>query len=252
MVYSRSNNKHLLSGTIRALMEVENLTIERATEVMEHLEAEGMTTNEFYGWLQGRLNGRLLVDKTPSYAYRREILERAETEFEGALFIHLVRHPGGMTRSFLDARLQRTLPFMMRHEGEFTPEDFAELAWLTCNRNIVEFLCGIPRHRHHRIHFEDLVMEPEQTVSRLCGFLGLDFREEMLDPYRDKKARMADGLRNTSQMSGDLKFHLFSRIEPDAAGRWRRFMTEDAMGAVTWELARVFGYERQEEASVRG
>ena len=44
---------------------------------------------------------------------------------------------------------------------------------------------------------------------------------------------MADGVASASQMSGDLKFHLYNRIEPSAADRWRHYLSEDDLGEET-------------------
>lgn len=248
MVYSQESNKHLVSGTIRAMMELDNLSVEQATEFMQQCEDRGMTTTEFYGLLQARLGSRLLVDKTPSYAYTMDILRRAELDFDEPLYIHLVRHPCGMTRSFNDAKLERTLPFMLQHQSEFSPGDFAELAWLICNQNIVEFLGSIPRERQYRVHYEDLVRRPQASVEGICRFLGVEMHPDMLNPYEDKTQRMADGVGTVSQMSGDLKFHLYSRIEPEAADRWKQFISEDAISDITWKFAATLGYEKGREA----
>lgn len=237
-------NRHLTSGAVRAIMELEGLTVEAAQALLERYEQERMPVDGFYGLLQDRLGSRLLVDKTPSYTYSRQVLERAERMFDEPIYLHLVRHPGGMVRSFSDARLERVAPFMQRHASEFDSEQFGELVWLTCNRNIVDFLEQIPANRQYRLHYEDLVGTPEDTLRRLCGFLGLDFKADMLDPYQDKHQRMADGLNRVGELSGDLKFHLHERIEPEAAQRWRRFSSEDALSAPTWRLAETLGYRR--------
>jgi acyl carrier protein len=242
MLYSQDINRHLLSGTIRAAMELDGLTVQEATEFMERCEQDGMLARDFYGVLQERLGDRLLVDKTPSYAYSRPVLDRCERYFDAPLYIHLVRHPGGMVRSFVDAKLDRTLPFMMRHEREFTREQFAELAWYFCHRNIMSLLQGIPPERQYRVHYEDFVTDPRLTVEGICRFLGIDFHPDMIEPYQNKGQRMADGLASVSRMSGDLKFHLHSRIEPDAAYRWQRYLSEDELGDETWELAGKLGY----------
>jgi acyl carrier protein len=242
MLYSQDINRHLLSGTIRAVMELDGLTVQEATELTQRCERDGMLARDFYGVLQKRLGDRLLVDKTPSNAYSRLVLDRCESYFEDPLYLHLVRHPCGMVRSFTDAKLDRTLPFMMRHESEFTREQFAELAWYVCHRNILAFLQGVPAERQYRVHYEDLVTDPRTTVEGICRFFGIDFHPQMIEPYRDKGQRMADGLESVSRMSGDLKFHLHSRIEPEAAYRWQRYLSEDDLGDETWELAGQLGY----------
>lgn len=245
LFYSDESNRHLVNGAIRAMMALDGLGVDEATRFMQRCEDEDMRVAEFYGILQARLGGRLLVDKSPSYTYSMEVLSRCERYFEDPLYIYLVRHPGGMIRSFTDAKLERTMPFMVRHQNELSREQFAELAWLFCNRNIQEHLRGVPAQRQHQVHYEAFVTDPRAVAEGICGFLGIDFLPEMIEPYRDKDRRMADGVASASQMSGDLKFHLYNRIEPEAAERWRRYLSEDDLSATTWELAARLGYRRQ-------
>ena len=251
MLFSQDVNRHLLSGTIRALMELDGLTVKEATEFAQRCEHDGMLARDFYGVLQERLGDRILVDKTPSNAYSRLVLDRCERYFEDPLYLHLVRHPCGMVRSFTEAKLDRTLPFMMRHEKEFTREQFAELAWYFCHSNILTFLQGVPAERQYRVNYENLVIDPRFTVEGICRFLGINFHPDMIEPYQNKKQRMADGLESASRMSGDLKFHLHSRIEPEAACRWQRYLSEDELGDETWELAEQLGYRKGSTKLVR-
>jgi acyl carrier protein len=237
-------NRHLTSGAIRALMALDGLTPEAATARMEGYESRHLPISAFYHRLQERLGSRLLVDKTPANAYSREVLERAELLFEEPLYLHLVRHPGGMTRSFIDAKLERTVPFMQRHAQAFTTEEFAELAWLSCNDNIAEVLAGIPAGRQFRLHYEDLVSAPERVLGAVCAFLGLEVESAMLDPYAEHEGRMVDGVNRVGDFSGDLKFHLHGRIQAEAAWRWQRFDNGRGLSEMTWRLAERLGYQR--------
>ncbi|MBT8419652.1 MAG: sulfotransferase [Gammaproteobacteria bacterium] len=244
-VLSVDNRTHFLNGTIRALMELDGMTAEQAARLMATWEDKGIRVDEFYGMLQQRLGeDRCLVDKTPVYGYSPDVLRRAESDFIEPFFIHLVRHPCGMALSFADAKLDRFAPFMRRHEGEFSRWQFAELAWLVCNQNIVDFLQDVPGHRWFRVKYEDVITDPVATVHDLCRSLGVDFVPNMLNAYDDKTKRMTDGLGTVSRMSGDLKFHLHTHIDPDVAFRWKRFVSEDMPSDVTWALAELLGYRK--------
>src|SRR4029077_10389354 len=108
------------------------------------------------------LGGRLLVDKTPTYAMSPEILRRAEENFEEPLFIHLVRHPCGMIRSFEDGKLDQLTPFM--RESRFTRRQLAELTWLVTNQNIADFFATLPPERWLRVRYEALGREPQPPL----------------------------------------------------------------------------------------
>lgn len=232
---------HLLQGTVRALMQLKDCSAEEAQSLMHAYEAQDLTVQAFYGELQKLLGNRILVDKTPTYASHVDILRRAERDFEGALYIHLVRHPYGTIRSYEEAKLERIVPIM--HEVSFSRRELAELTWFISHETILTFLQEVPANRQFQLKFEDLVKFPEDTVSNLCQFLGVEFNPNMLDPYQEKAQRMTDGVNAVSEMSGDLKFHLHERIEPSAAERWKQYHTVNFLGDLSSQLATSLGYE---------
>lgn len=232
---------HLLQGTVRGIMQLKECSPEEAETLMETCEQQNLTTQEFYGVLQQELKGKTLVDKTPTYASHLSILKRAEEYFENPLYIHLLRHPCGMIRSYEEAKLERIVPIM--NEASFERLELAELTWLISQENILEFLQDIPKQRQIQIQFEDLVQSPEQTINSLCHFLGIELEEDMLEPYKEKSQRMTDGVSQASEMSGDLKFHLRKGIDSTAADSWKQYYTSDFLSDETRNIARTFNYE---------
>ncbi len=231
-----------LEGLVRAVMEIRGCTAEEATEITTRWADETWTARQAYGQLQEWLRGRMLVDKTPSYALDRAILERAEEDFSEPLYVHLVRHPCGMIRSFEEAKLDQ---IFFRQEHPFGRRELAELIWLVSQENILGFLESVPRRRWHRVHFEELLREPEAELRRLCGFLSLDFDPAMVRPYEGKARRMTDGIHAESRMLGDVKFHTYSGIEASTAERWREALREDFLGVPTARMANALGYDVQ-------
>ncbi|MCB1994304.1 MAG: sulfotransferase [Burkholderiaceae bacterium] len=238
---SGEHTDHLLDGAVRALMQLNGWPAEGARAFVARCEQQNMSTKAFYGLLQKPLQGeRLLVDKTPTYVIDVDILRRIEREFEGALYIHLQRHPCGMVRSYEESKLERLMP--MIREGDFGSRELAELTWLTAQTNTLEFSREVPAERWLSLRYEDLVTQPEAMVRRICTFAGIPFEPAMVNPYEEMDQRMTDGVDNASKMSGDLKFHLHHGINPEAATRWQRYYTEGILGAQTRELARQLGY----------
>lgn len=225
----------LREGAVRSLMQTRNWSAEQARSLIETCEAQGMSTGEFYGLLQQNLNGRLLVDKTPTYAYSVDILRQTEAYFEDPLYIHLVRHPCGMIRSYEESDLTRMMPLMMK-SSEFSSAAVAEMIWLLSNRNIMQFAQQVPAQRWCSVSYEQIVSNPQAQMTRMCEFLDVDYHEDMIHPYSDNNARMTDGADSSSKMSGDLKFHLHSQIDPAAATRWHQFSSESMLGEPTLEL----------------
>jgi hypothetical protein len=230
-------------GAIRALMQLDGLDASAAQEKMQTLESQGMTTQGFYRQLQESLASRILVDKTATYALRRSILEQAELRFENPYYIHLIRHPYGMIHSFEEAHLELLRHPYFRHDPSLPPRQMAEMIWLLCHQNILEFTRQVPAERVLPVQFENLVANPGQVIQQVCQFLGLSFAPEMMNAYDDQAKRMTDGVRPESRMLGDVKFHQHRGINPQVADQWKQDYQEDFLSSIAWEIAGQFGYQ---------
>jgi Sulfotransferase family/Phosphopantetheine attachment site len=239
-----------LEGNIRAVMQIKNLGLGEAQTLVQELEERKTPTQEYYRMMQDWLGHRILVDKTPSYAIHVETLERAERYFKDSVYIHLLRHPYGMIRSFEEAKLEQLwYPRLVgtdeahRTPCPYTRRELAEMIWLILHRNILEFLEGVPRHRQHRVKFEDLVGDPRRATNELCRFLHLEFEPEMLQPQSNKQERMTDGIHPVSRMIGDMKFSQHDGIASQAADLWKQQYEIDFLSDETWKVAAPLGYE---------
>ncbi|HLG62385.1 MAG TPA: amino acid adenylation domain-containing protein, partial [Ktedonosporobacter sp.] len=232
-------NAFWLEGLIRAIMEIKSCDASSAQRLIADYEALDLPTQQFYGLLQQWLGERLLVDKTPAYALDLDILQRAEDEFQQARYLHLLRHPSAMIRSFEEARLEQVF---FRHPHSFSRRQLAELIWLVCQRNITRFLRTVPPERQHVVVFEELVRSPQAVMEGICQFLGLPYRPAMIEPYQGQ--RMTDGIHPLSRMIGDVKFHSHQGIDTSVAQRWQEEPEAVPLAELTWQLAAQLGYER--------
>ncbi len=225
-----------LEGVHRAIMEIKGCDFGEAREIMARYEDEDLSTHEFYRLLQEWIGQRTLVDKTTLYATEPPTLKRAEAYFEEPVYVHLVRQPAATIQSYIDSNLDQVfgydLPFSVREK--------AELFWLLCNRNILQFLEEIPVQRRYFLRFEDLVQDPRGVIEDLCRFLGLDFVPGMLEPYRGDK--MTDGVHPASRMVGDPRFHRHRGIEADMATKWQTLPPGDSLCRLSEDLASSLGY----------
>ncbi|MGN7610536.1 amino acid adenylation domain-containing protein [Magnetococcales bacterium HHB-1] len=235
-------NLFSLEGTERALMAIHQCTPEEAKAMMHQCEQESLNIQQFYQRLQEGLKNQILVDKSPAYALDINILKRAESYFKNARFIHLLRSPYGMINSFEEAKLHQVF---FRYPHQFTVRSLAELIWLQSHKNILQFLSTIPKTRQHKLHFEELTQQPKPVIEDLCDFLEIDFSQAMLQPYQERKDRMADGLFPESKMLGDAKFHSHKKIQSSVAERWRQNYQEDFLSQITWEVAETLGYDQK-------
>lgn len=236
-----------LEGTIRAIMEIKKCGVEEAKQIMKEYESRGYTTKQFYRVLQDWLGDQILVDKTPSYALGRNILEKAEHDFDDAMYIHLVRHPYAMVRSFEELHVDQVL-FLEKHP--FSPRQLGELVWVLTHQKTVEFLQKVPKHRWCRLRFEDLVQRPQPVMENLCKTLGLSFHPDLVEPYKDVDKKMVNGIYPESTPMGDTKFLEHSNIDTKIAESWRNVFADNFLGDITWELAKLLGYELPSSSSV--
>jgi amino acid adenylation domain-containing protein len=232
-------NSFALEGLLRAVMELRGGDAAAARAWVGELERDDLPVAEVYRRLQEASGGRLLVDKTPSYALDPETLRRAERIFDEPLYLHLVRHPRATIDSYVEARMDRV------YEFPYPPEEQAELVWLASHRNILEALSGVPPERTCRLRFEDLVKAPRATMEAVCGFLGLPFEPAMLEPYEGR--RMTDGLHAASRMMGDPKFLRHAGITAAVADRWQGARGE--LRPETRALGEQLGYPFEPVAS---
>jgi amino acid adenylation domain-containing protein len=235
-----------LEGLLRAVMEVRGMTPEGARLLVAGGEERGLPTFEAYHLLQETLAPRLLVDKTPTYAWDPATLRRAEEMFDGARYLHLVRHPYGMIHSFTESRIDQIF-FAAAEDLPLSRQELAEALWWIAHRNVLDFLARVDPRRQHTVHFEALVKDPEGVLRGICAFLDIPYHLDMAEPYKRTSRRMADGLYAESRMLGDVKFREHRRIDPTVAERWRAAYTHDFLGEATWRLAAELGYDVERE-----
>jgi amino acid adenylation domain-containing protein len=238
-----------LEGTLRAIMELKDCDADEAKRIMGRYEEQAYTTKAFYRVLQEWIGDRILVDKSPSYAFDLETLKKAERDFEDALYIHLARHPCPMVRSFESMHMDQVL-FLGDHP--FSTHQLGELIWTISHQNILEFLHNVPENRQFRMTFEELTHRPQETMEAMCAALGLEFHSDLLQPYKNTEKKMTDGIYAASTPMGDIKFHEHQRINPQVADSWRQVETEDSLGDITRQVARSLGYDIPDGAKGSG
>ncbi len=234
-----------LESIIRAVMELKKYNATKAEEFINELEKKNVSTIEFYGLMQEWLGNKLLVDKTPSYAMDYDLLERAEENFDKPIYIHLVRHPYAMIYSFIEAKLDEQF---FKYNHNFTRRELAELIWLVSNQNIIKFSNEIPDDRIIQIKFEDLVYNPEEQLRSLCNFMGIEFSYRMLDVYKGNK--MTDAVKKNSQMVGDFKFYLHSKIDISVINRWKNYHKNDFLSKHALNIAAELNYKIEDTVTV--
>ena len=176
-----------------------------------HVEAEGKTR-----W----------GDKTPIYI---EILPKLASMFPDSRFIHLVRDGRDVAKSY--QATDWIGPWLHDNTREWTRALECHWRWARS-----EF-----RTRILLVRYEDLVLDTEATLRRICQFIGEEFEPQMLS-WEQKVDEQVPA--RELDVHGKLK----RRIGAEGVARWKRemsaretFVAEAFMGA---HLRRL-GYERR-------
>jgi hypothetical protein len=183
-------------------------------------------------------------DKTPIYINRMMLIERALPE---ARFIHLIRDGR-------DAALSRA----KRVLKEPTPMHKVAERW---RNRIVRAREQGPRLGHYlELRYEDVVLDTESTLRRICEYVDLPWDDAMLHYHERSADRMREMHRDLPPEPGKplrpadhrMAAHALTSEPPDPSrlGRWKTEMSpedraafEDAAGDLLAEL----GYELEGE-----
>ena len=200
------DESHLGEGLQRLLMDLADRTAQQSIDLVAQWERDAMPVSEVYRYIQDHASGRLLVDKSPSYAMNLSVLEQLEGMFEELRVVHLIRHPLPVIQSFVTMRMDRLLGF----EGD-DPYCLAEDIWCQSNVNIQSLKQRLGPKQFFGIRYEDLVVSPESCLRSLCEFLDIPFDSALLNPYQE--GRLTDGLYRQSMGVGDPNFLRHNAID---------------------------------------
>lgn len=233
----RSRDQHyLMEGLIKTISTIDKCDIESARQRVDEMVFGKMPMRDVYSYLMAKSQGKFFVDKSPTYAFKLETLNKAEAITQDALFIHLTRHPLSVMSSLVTNRFDKLFKF----EGH--PWEAGATLWRDLNSNIEKFLSGVPALRRFNVRYEDLVANPETVSSDLCHWLRLPYEDDMIDPYQGD--RMRDGLYANSIPIGDPQFNSHKSIDPSLALAWKKYVDYaiylDAEGR---KLADNYGYK---------
>ena len=145
-----------------------------------------------------------------------------------------------MIESFRRLRMDKLLG-----DQSENPCDLAESIWTHTNQNIMGLGQDVPPGKYLQVVYESLVCNPRQVLTRICEFLGVDFHESVLNPY--KGDRLTDGLHKQSMGVGDPNFLKHQTIDPSLADKWRQIKLPHFLKSSTVSLAEKFAYELPQE-----
>ena len=149
-------------------------------------------------------------DKTPLTTERVFLIERV---FPGARYVHMLRDGRDAVSSAVNAGL---------YEGSV---ETACRQWLLRVRTAREFGRTIAADRFMEMRYEDLVSGPRAAVETVCGFLGLDFQEEMME-HEGAYTKMGDATAH------DHHSKVGEPVTTGSIGKWKERLTDDQADTV--------------------
>lgn len=181
-------------------------------------------------------------EKTPRYVGKMRQIQGALPE---ARFVHVVRDGRDVALSVLDRTVR-----------ELTAADVAK-RW---KRKIQKARDAAPKLNHYQeVRYEDLILETEPTLRRICDFIELDWNDALLDYHERSSDRLAEMKRAlpADDRSAELDVnrrmatHAMTTKPPDAdrVSRWKRQMSEEdqrSFEAIAGTMLAELGYETRE------
>lgn len=200
--------------------------------------ALGGAVRAFYGLYAESRGKARWGDKTPFYVLHMRAIHEVLPE---ARFIHMIRDGRDMALSFKDLWF-----------GPDTVEEAAErwVSWIEAAR---KQSASLPAYLE--IRYEDLVLETEATLKRVCDFVGLGWEEGMLDYHLAAGERLGE-MAHPLRLSGGRVVEAAERQaihtlaaqppRPERVGVWKTRMRpadRSRFERVAGHLLRELGYE---------
>jgi hypothetical protein len=200
---------------------------------------DGLALRAFYDLYARRQGKKRFGEKTPGYGERMKRIEGALPE---ARFIHMIRDGRDVALSYerkeADPVATKKIAVRWRRRVNATRRQGDKVAHYT------------------EVRYEDLVTDPEGELRRLCEFIELDFRPEMLT-YHERAAERLEEIAKPLEaeegkagMAPEQRLAAHERLmEPPSADRvaiWRREMSETDQAEFenkAGELLAELGYE---------
>ena len=169
---------------------------------------------------------KVLIDKNPLHLMQVPLIHRL---FPDARFILALRHPADVILScyFTNFRPTPSLANFLRLD---TAAEFYDLAFAMWERSRECMEIGV-----HTVVYEQLVDDPEAQLRSLAEFLGLEWRDDMLEHQKTAESR---GMITTASYA-----QVTEPIYRSSAGRWKRYRAQlEPVLPVLRPWAEKFGY----------
>jgi len=173
----------------------------------------------FYSKVKLIKNVEVFGDKNNFYLTHIELLHSL---YNDAKFIHIIRDGRSVAVSYMDI-MKKNINFKYAPK---LPVDISDIAneWVSNINKVESSFNEINSNRYITVRFEDLILEPEKILKKICVFLDVKYDNEMLNYY---------------QTTGDLG------LEPSSFNKWK------SKNLLPLQKDEVFKYKNLEEVSLQ-
>lgn len=174
----------------------------------------------------------LIGDKNPDYsAFINELLE----VFPNSKFIHIVR-------DYRDNVVSNKQTFGVKNVNVLAQH------WKIFNE-MIEISKKNKRVKFYELRYEDLVTNPEYSVSEICKFLDLEFKVEMLNySNRVKIEEVKEVKKQHLQVLEEIHPNILKPISALQINKWEKNLSNDELELIDYicgDFAKKYDYIRQ-------
>ena len=187
-------------------------------------------------------------DKTPRYVTRMRLIEDALPE---AHFVHVIRDGRDVALSVRDRTVK-----------DYTVERVAQ-RW---KEKVSKARRDAPLLKHYmELRYEDLILDPESAMRRICEFADIGYDAAMLDYHQQAEQRLREMERELPATGGKAHLSVERRMathartteppDPERVTRWRKEMSaedRDSFESVAGDLLAELGYDAGEPGEGTG
>lgn len=140
--------------------------------------------------------------------------------FPDAYFIHIIRDLRDVCCSYKQMRqIEENIPYAPN-----LTSNIKEIAkeWVINNETVINFTSQLNRHNCLSLRYEDLVLDTNQVINKICSFLNLNVDENMLQYYEDKNKSFFEP--NTYK---SWKSRNFKAIDSSKIGRYKSELSKN-------------------------
>jgi hypothetical protein len=181
-----------------------------------------------------------IIDKNPIYTFYPEILLSV---FPKAKFVLMARNPHGYVNSCIES---------VDAGKKVRSAEFYSLAYNKYAHEITRIQRKYP-NQSLIINYEELVVEPELTLQKICNFLSIDFDSEMLEFY-NKSFNLKinkDDVNDSNKERVKHKYESLSKpVNTSRIESWKSklsLITIKTISSITFKESQKLGYNLSKE-----